>query len=316
MNLLKHKIYNPISIFIHEKWAANYPVCYAKYLYRRSKGQKLNLKNPKTLDEKNFWLRIYSDLSQWTELADKYKVRDYIKQCGLSHILVKLYGVWDNAEDIDFNKLPDKFVLKTNHGFSRIILVTDKNQIEPQKVKKQLDKWVKEKYGLVSFEPHYLNIPRKIIAEEYLEDFGSRNLSSSLIDYKFFCINGKPEIIKIMCDRQMIKSQLNEPGYKTFAVDLDWNLRNDIIPETNKRINYIKIPKPKCLEEMKEIANILAKPFPQLRVDLYEVNGKVYFGELTFTPGGGQNFTHKYLIELGEKIDLSMAKLRTGKSIV
>ena len=317
MNLIKQKIYNPLSLLIHKNWAANYPAGYAKYLYRRTKGQKLNLMNPKTLDEKNFWLRLYSDLTLWTELADKYKVRDYIKQCGLGHILVKLYGVWDKAEDIDFDKLPDKFVLKTNHGFNKIILVPDKNKIDTEKVKKQLDRWMKERYGLVSFETHYWNIQRKIIAEEYLQDTGSRRLSSSLIDYKFLCINGEPEMIFVIYDRKKgTEKAHDEPGLKTFTADLNWNLRNDVIPECAEKVHALKIPKPKCLSEMIEIARILAKPFPMVRVDLYEVNGKVYFGELTFTPGGGGKISRDYLLKWGEKMDLSLIKPRTGKLII
>jgi hypothetical protein len=317
MKFSKSQLYRIPSKDIHCLWAAIYPVWYAKYFYKKTTGQNLNIKNPKTLDEKSFWLRIHSDLSQWTELADKYKVRDYIKQCGLGHTLVKLYGVWDKAEDIDFDKLPDKFVLKTNHGFSRVILVPEKKRIDIVNVREQLAKWVNDKYGLVSFEPHYWNIQRKIIAEEYLQDMGSRRLSSSLIDYKFLCLNGEPEMIFVIYDRKKRTERVDdEPGLKTFAVDINWNLINDVIPECAEKVHSLKIPKPECIREMTEIARILAKPFPMVRVDLYEVNRKVYFGELTFTPGGGRKISYKYLLKWGEKMDLSLANPRIGRSIV
>ena len=117
------RIFRKISRFIHEAWAVLLPGSYAKYSYKKSTGRKLNLRDPKDFNEKIQWLKVYSDISQWTDLADKYKVREYIEKCGLKDILVKLYGVWERAEDIDFSKLPDKFVLKTNHGHTKIIFV-------------------------------------------------------------------------------------------------------------------------------------------------------------------------------------------------
>ena len=179
INNIFKPIYANFSRLVHEAWAVIFPATYAKYVYKITTGKKLNLKTPQNFDEKNYWLRVYSDLTQWTNLADKYKVREYVKQCGLGQILTPLYGVWERAEDIDFNSLPDRFVLKTNHGFGKIILVQDKNQLNIQKTREQLNKWLRDRHGLVSFEPHYWNIPRKIIAEEFLEDTDSPGVSSS-----------------------------------------------------------------------------------------------------------------------------------------
>lgn len=317
---LRHKnmlIKKSISMFARYLWTRFFPESYAKYVYKKTTGEKLDLRNPRNFYEKNFWLRVYSDLSQWTELADKYKVRDYVKQCGLGDILVKLYGVWDRAADIDFNQLPDKFVLKATHGYSKIILVPDKSALDIEKAKNKLNTWLKEKYGLVSFEPHCLRIQRKIIAEEYLEDNSKNAFSSSLIDYKFFCINGEPEIIKVMFNRKYDSTESKtKTSFKTFAVDLDWNVRHDLISDPHKNAKSLSITKPRRLEEMLKIAKILSSPFPQVRVDLYEVNDKVYFGELTFTPGGSQFFTPEYLKKMGEKMDLSPVKLRTKRFIV
>ena len=145
------RIYHRISRFIHEAWAVLLPANYAKYIYTKATGRKLNLKDPRDYNEKIQWLKVYSDTSQWTDLSDKYKVREYIEKCGLKNILVKLYGVWERAEDIDFSKLPDKFVLKTNHGHSKIILVEDKNKLDIDHTEKQLNKWVNEKIWLGYF---------------------------------------------------------------------------------------------------------------------------------------------------------------------
>ena len=317
LNRIIKSYYIPFSRIIHEAWALFFPWSYAKYHYYKATGKKIDLKNPRDFDQKNYWLRLNSDLTLWTELADKHKVREYVEQCGHGEILTKLYGVWEKAEDIDFNKLPDKFVLKTNHSFGKVYLVPDKSKLDTEKVRKQLNKWLGKKNGLLTFEPHYWNIPRKIIAEEYLQDNNTSNLSSSLIDYKFFCINGKPEVIKVMFNRTLKSNKdKNKPGYQTLALDLDWNLMNHIVPESKKKVHSLVIPRPECLEEMIIISRALAKPFPQVRVDLYEVNGKVYFGELTFTPGGGRKFTPEYLNYLGEKMDLSLAKPRTKRFIV
>ena len=117
------QIYRRASRFIHEVWAVLLPAHYAKYVFKKTTGRRLNLKNPQDFNEKIQWLKVYSDISMWTDLADKYKVREYIEKCGLQDILVELFGVWKRADDIDFSKLPDKFVFKTNHGFGNIIIV-------------------------------------------------------------------------------------------------------------------------------------------------------------------------------------------------
>lgn len=313
--------YTPLSRIIHEVWVVLLPESYAIYWYKKATNKRLNLKNPNDFNEKVQWLKVYSDISQWTDLADKYKVRNYIEQCGLGHILVKLYGVWRKAEEIDFEKLPDKFVLKTNNSCGRIILVKDKNKLDIKTAKKLLNIWVKEKYGLVSFQPHYWNIERRIIAEEFLEDNATKDLSSSIIDYKFWCIHGEPIIIMILYDRKIEMPGSEEPSsshpMRACVYDLDWNLRPKILNGPLANDSPLVLPKPKCFDEMLEICRILSKPFPQVRVDLYEVNNKVYFGELTFTPGGNLDyFTPEFFLELGEKLDLSRVKRRDKPFIV
>ncbi len=313
--------YNPLTRIIHQSWAIILPRSYVKYLYKKITDKELDLSNPKDYREKVQWLKVFSDISQWTDLADKYKVRNYLEQNGLGNILVQLYGVWKRAEEIDFNFLPEKFVLKTNNFFGRVILVKDKNQLNIDETRSLLNKWVKERHGLMSFEPHYWNIERRIIAEELLEDHSINAFSNSLIDYKFFCIYGEPQIILALYDRNNLTIGLKESNRSSKkrgnVYDLDWNLRPEIIGGSYKNDIPINLPRPKCFDEMIRICKILSKPFPQVRVDLYEVNNKVYFSELTFTPGGNlKTFTDEYFITLGEKLDLSKVPRRTKRFIV
>lgn len=307
---------------MHEAWAVLLPGNYIKRIYRKTLSRGIDLKNPRDFNEKIEWLKIYSDTSMWTDLADKYKVRDYVQNCGLGHILAKLYGTWERAEDIDFGQLPDKFVIKTNHGFKKTIIVLDKNQADLEAIRRQLNKWLRERYGLRSFEPHYWNIRRLIIAEEYLNDNYNSSLSSSLIDFKFTCINGEPEIVVVLADRGNMVDGLTQKktvqGLRAGVYDLEWNVRNDVISQTMfAQGESLVIPKPQTFSRMIEVCRILSKPFPVVRVDLYEVNDQVYFGEMTFTPGGNRNyFTEEYFLELGSKIDLSSARRRTSRFII
>lgn len=292
-----------------------FPESYVRRLYRKNQHMKLNLEDPRDYREKLHWLKLYADQSLWTDLADKYKVRDYVTQCGLEEHLPRLYGVWKRAEEIDFDSLPEKFVLKTNHGFKRLILVKDKSKLDRDQARKKLNKWVGERYGMLSYEPHYWNIDRRIIAEEYLEDEYNRSLSTSLIDYKFFCFHGEPFILGALYNRRNYvvggKNVGEGPRVKDCAFDMEWNYRPDISSARLEDPGPSPIPRPRQFEKMKDICRILSKPFPHVRVDLYEVHGKVYFGELTFTPGGGLSFyTDEFFREMGDQLDLSKVKTK------
>jgi hypothetical protein len=315
------KTFSSTNRIVHEGWAVLAPKSYVKHYFKKATNKKLNLKDPKDYNEKIQWLKIYSDISQWSDLADKYKVREYIEQCGLSDILVTLYGVWEKAEEIDFGLLPDRFVLKANNSCGRVILVKDKNQLDIDETRELLNKWVKEKKGLISFEPHYWNIDRRIIAEELLQDNSTKGLSSSLIDYKFWCIHGEPIIIMILYDRDNMtigsEGENSSSHVRASVYDLEWNLQPEIIAGPLANDMPLIIPKPKCFDEMITICRILSKPFPQVRVDLYEVNNRVYFGELTFTPGGGMDyFSSEYFMKMGQKMDLSTVKRRSKWFII
>lgn len=262
-------------------------------------GRDMNWNNPRDLNEKINWLKLYSDTSMWTVLSDKYRVRDYVKQKGLEDILVPLYAKWDKAEDIDFSILPYSFVLKSNHGSGDAIIVRDKVNANEHKIKKGMKKVLSQKFGYREGEPHYLNIKPCIIAEKLLEQKND-TWTTSIVDYKIWCFNGKPKFIWACYSR-------SKEGVYVETRDLDWGYH----PEKSVFTNHYKdgkgiVPKPKCLNQMIEVATILSEGFPQVRVDLYEVDGQVFFGELTFTSNGGYNdfFTQDFLNELGELVVL------------
>ena len=216
-------------------------------------------------------------------------------------MLVSLYRVWDRADNIDFDALPDRFVLKMNNASGRNIIVPEKSRLDRGATIVQLNKWLKHPFGRSSAEPHYLRIPPLIICEEYLNPAEQSYPSSSLIDYKIWCINGEPIGIHCMYDRfNFTKHQFYDTG---------WNLHNEALRSTS-RLSVAEggvIPAPKELKAMLSAARRLAAGFPQVRVDMYEVNGKVYFGEMTFTSAAGRInlLSSVFLKETGKRIRIS-----------
>lgn len=284
--ILQKQYYNFLMIYYPKKWS--------DILYKEKFGKNINWKNPTDINEKINWLAFNSDTTLWSKYADKYNVRNYIKEVGLEHILVPLYGKWDTAHDINFNQLPSKFVLKNNHGCGDCILVRDKTSINKQQIINKIDKTLHHRYGIETAEPHYLKIKPCIIAEKLLE---SEN-SEGLIDYKIYCFNSQPFNILVCSDRDIEKHKVNFNLYST-----KWEYLSDNY-FIDKYKNGIKIQRPKHLDKMLEYARILSKPFKHVRVDLYEVDGKVYFSELTFTSTGGRMdfFTPEYLKIMGNQI--------------
>lgn len=272
--------------------------------YRWYFGHKINWDNPKDFVEKTFWLLLHTDTSEWTRCADKYLVRDYVKECGLENLLIPLLGKWDDAYDIDFANLPNQFVLKTNHSCGTLMVVNDKSSLDIPKVRKQFNRWLSVPYGYSGMQLHYTKIKPCIIAEELLEkDEVQKSISpQSLIDYKFFCCDGKPEYVWVAYNRS------HSTGVDMTLYDLSWNKHKEhIVTSDYYTYSDIEIPRPKSLEIMIEACEILSKRFPEVRVDFYEVDGKPYFGELTFTSGWGF-FTQDFYDYLGGKIDLSKVK--------
>ena len=293
----------PLMLLRNQWWkylGARNPEKLARRIYYWKFFKKLNLEDPQDLNEKIQWLKFRTDTTQWSILADKYKVREYVMSKGLENILTRLYGRWDNADEVDFDKLPNSFVLKATHGAGAVILVKDKKKLDIEKTRYQLNSWLKMKIGLTTAEPHYLKQKPCIIAEEYLEDKKMEKYSSSIIDYKFWCLDGKPYICLVCFDRVIGKEK------KVCIYDLNWNLRMDLIGKSHSHDIVDGIPKPKNLDLMLEVCRKLSKEHPQVRVDLYEINGMVYFGELTFTAMGGymDSYTPECLLEMGKRVTL------------
>lgn len=227
-----------------------------------------NLKNPKTFSEKLQWLKLYDRNPYYTKLVDKYEVKKIVADIIGKKYIIPTLGVWDKAEDIDFDTLPNQFVLKATHDSGRVIICKDKEKLDKEWAKKEMAKSLKRDFYALTREWPYKNVPRRIIAEEFMEDAETKELR----DYKFFCINGKVELLFIATGRQTQE----EPYFDFF--DTDYNH----LPFKHGHPNApIKPIKPKNFDLMKIISEKLSLNLPQIRVDLYEINGNIYFGELT-----------------------------------
>ena len=241
--------------------------------FKKITNRYLDLDNPLTYDEKMQWLKLYAPAQIRADLSDKYLVREWVKGKIGEKYLVPLIGVWENANDIDFDTLPDRFAIKCNHGSSWNIIVTDKSKINYEEVKKKLNLWLHTDYSFTyGLEMQYALIKPRIIAEQYME-----NGKDNLYDYKFWCINGKVESIMFLTDR---KSHLKMSFY-----DRNWHLLPYVYNHTR---NEEPVSKPNNLDEMIQLAEVLAEGFPHVRVDFYRLNdGTIVFGEMTFTSMSG-----------------------------
>lgn len=269
MNILK-LIKNPYKLIYLIKTPLNKVIpdkMYLKLIYRASMGKKLNLNNPVTYNEKLQWLKLYDRKPEYSMMVDKYAVREYIKEKLGKEYLIPLLGVWDKFEDIDFDKLPDQFVLKPNHTSGNVFICKDKKNIDFIKLKKDVNAWLKREYYWLHREWPYKNISPKIIAEKYMVDESGTQLK----DYKFFCFNGKVKSLFIATDRP----------FDTRFDFYDENFNH--LPFTNGHENSEKIiNKPEKFEKMILLAEKLSQNIPHVRVDFYNINGQIYFGEMTF----------------------------------
>ena len=269
-------------------------------LYYKTFHKILNLRHPKTLNEKIHWLKFYGETSMWSVLADKYRVREYVTEKGLKDILVELYGCWTNVEDIKWEKLPDQFVLKVNNGSGDILICKDKSKLNIESTKKMYASLLKEKFGVSTGQLQYSKMPACIIAEELLDAERQTIKSSSLVDYKIWCFNGKPEYIFVVLNRRNGHAE-------QMIFDMEWRSHPEYLNDTfHLKIYKGTIAKPSKFSEMIKIATVLSKGNEQMRVDLYEVGNKVYFGELTMTSACGymDYFTNEFLILMGSKVML------------
>lgn len=257
------------------------PKLNTKVIYFFKFKKRLNLKNPQTLDEKIQYLKFHDYYKNplVTQCADKYAVRDYVKQCGCEEILNELYYAWDSVDEIEWDKLPNQFVIKWNFGCGQNLICFDKSKLDIEDAKKKLKEWyrVHDTFYLTYSEMQYQGIPPKLICEKLIEteDGGLP------VDYKLYCFSGKADCVLVCVGR-------NINGHDTayYFFDKEWNLK-----KYNKRGKEapedFTLPKPDGIEKVFEYAEKLTKPFPFVRADFYLEKGKVTFGELTFTPCGG-----------------------------
>lgn len=247
---------------------------YIEKLYRARMGHDLNLENPKLFSEKLQWLKLYDRNPLYTQLVDKYRVREYVAEKLGEEYLIPLLGVWDDPDEIDFDALPDQFVLKCNHNSGTgMCICRDKSKLDYDKVRKELKKGLSEDFYLKHREWPYMNVPRKIICEKYMIDDSGEN---ALTDYKFFCVNGDVDNVMVCTERNSGKTKFQ---YYT----REWQL---IQVKRNTSANPI-LEKPENMDQMFRIATALSQGFPFVRIDMYDINGSIYFGEMTFYPKGG-----------------------------
>lgn len=254
--------------FIRKLVIKFFPNQYVKYSYKRHFGVYPNLENPRNFNEKILWIILNWKHPLLVECTDKYRMREYVRKCSLEFLLPQLYGFWNNASLIEWDKLPEQYVLKCNHGCGMNIICDGNGNLDIDDSIRKLNKWLHVKYGGDRFyEPHYLHINPLVFAEEYIQTSDGR----MPIDYKIYCFNGKPELV-LACVERDINVHLE-------FYDLTWNVL-DIGAEKNRK----KARRPASLNKMIEYAKKLSEPFPFVRVDFYDRDGEPILGELTFTP--------------------------------
>lgn len=244
-----------------------------KHFYEKSTGYSLDLENPRTFNEKIQWAKLYESTPEKTLLSDKYLVRKYLEERIDKKYMIPLLAVYDKPEDIDFDSLPNKFVIKTNHASQQVIVVRDKNAIDKAKIIERCKLFLRINYAFMcGFEFHYMNIKPKILIEQYLED-----ASKGLMDYKIFCFNGKPSFLWVDQDRFT--------EHKRTLFDLSFN---PVQYKINTNYQCIQnIEKPKNYEIMIQMTRELCRDFNHVRVDWYNTEDNLYFGEFTFTSSSG-----------------------------
>ena len=250
----------------------------SEYLTKRFKaklGYPLNLENPITFNEKLQWLKLHDRRPEYTTMVDKHAVKKYVAETIGEQYIIPTLGVWERFEDIDFDKLPNQFVLKCTHDSGGLVICKDKSTFDKRKAKKKIKKSLKRNYYYIGREWPYKDVKPRILAEKYMED----NSGGDLKDYKFFCFNGKVRFLYVS------EGLSNHQTARISYVTLDWKqaqfFREDYSP-------FEKLPsKPINFEKMIEFAELLSMGIPFLRVDFYEINGCIYFGELTLCTGAG-----------------------------
>jgi hypothetical protein len=272
------------------------PKLSVKFWYRLYLKKPLDLEHPKTLDEKIQWMKLYyyKDNPLVYQCADKFRVRDYVKNCGLEHILNDLIATYHSANEINWDVLPQKFVLKWNFSNGGNIICSDKSKLDRKQAIKELNRFQKIKPHLKYAEPQY-DVEKVLLCEKFIE---TQN-GEAPVDYKFYCFNGEAKYV-LCCYGRSID---HRPAFYFF--DKDWQLQrfNKMGKEAPEGFT---MPKPEGMDDLFHYAEILSKPFPFVRADFYLENGKAYFGELTFTPGGGYDMNRlpETQLKFGQMVNL------------
>lgn len=281
------------------------PEALIRYVWnKRRRGFPLNLENPKSYQEKMQWLKLNWHTELAIQCASKYLVRQYVRDKGFGFLLNDLYGAYKTPEEIDFSKLPDKFVLKTSHDSAHVIICKDKSKLNVIRIKRNLRKWLNVDYQFMSGEWCYAG-EKYIICEKYLEN----NEKDGLIDFKLLCFNGKFEYLFVTHERYSGNKQ-------RVWYDKEWNSLGIKVNDGSKSEKIIE--KPSNFDEMIKYAEILSKPFPFVRVDFYNLNNKIIFGELTFASDSGFNsyYPTEFEFKLGNKLKLPQKSKPTGWEIL
>ena len=248
---------------------------YLKIVYRLRMGKSLNLRNPRTYTEKMQWLKLHDFKPKYTAMVDKFLAKEYVGKIIGEEYIIPTYGVWDSAEEIDFDSLPNQFVLKCNHDSASVIICRDKNNFDRESACRILSACLKNDFFFVGREYPYRSIDRKIMAEAYMEDQELQELR----DYKFFTFGGEPKLVHVVSNRQKCDEETYGDFFDMDYQHLDMHMGHDFAP--------MRPEKPCNFEKMKEFARILSEGTRHLRVDFYEVDKKLFFGELTFYQDSG-----------------------------
>lgn len=268
---------------------------YLRIAYKSKFGKSLNLTCPTTFNEKLQWLKLHDRNPNYTNLVDKYEAKKYVEGILGSEYIIQTLGVWNSFEEIDFNKLPERFVLKCTHDSGGLVICENKKLLDASAARTKINKCLKKNYYWHGREWPYKNVRPRIIAEEFLE-----NGAAGLIDYKVHCFNGEPKLVLVCTDR------FSPEGLHEDFFDIEWNhldLKRPSHP--NSKMN---IKPPIKIDEMLRMARILSKGIPFARIDFYEIEGKVFFGEITLYPATGLELFEPLIYDniMGEWLDIDV----------
>lgn len=288
---MKDRIFKALSRRHFFDWMSD--KLYIKIMYYCIMNRKIDLNNPKTFNEKLQWLKLYNRNPLYTTMVDKYEVKKYVADIIGEEYIIPTIGIYNNFDEIDFNKLPNKFVIKCTHDSGGVVVCKDKTKLNIKEARKKINKCLKRNFFYVGREWPYKNVKPRIIIEEFIDDSKNEDLN----DYKFMCFDGKVKCSFVCTERR------SKEGLKVTFFDLNWNK----MPfERHYPYSSKEIQKPVNYEKMIQLSEKLSKGLSFIRVDFYEANNKIYFGELTFFPGNGtEEFTpEEWDYKIGEWIKL------------